>query len=290
MIGTPGRLAGLVGIAALVLLLGAGGPDPSTAMGARALLVERAVAVDEALNALERAIQPALDLARSGAARVVNGEQPPGEPLASAGAMLVELDPLGVEAASRARALEGARRAIEAPGAPIEPPAQAGELASIGAQLEGTAPAADRFASMRLRADRVLTGLAEVVEALGDGDAAGADAALAEARADHEAIAAWEVDLVTLPVWVDAAGALVDAADALVSATVAGDAEAAAEAAEDFATQREGAASADRALRIAMGEGGAAVTAAPLGRLADLLRRTAQARLAVAEILQSVSR
>jgi hypothetical protein len=39
-----------------------------------------------------------------------------------------------------------------------------------------------------------------------------------------------------------------------------------------------------------MAEGGAAVTAAPLGRLADLLRRTAQARAAVAEILHSVGR
>jgi hypothetical protein len=290
MIGTPGLLAGLVGIVALIPLLGAGGPDPSAALGARALVAERAASADRALHALERAIQPALDLARSGAARVVNGESPPGEPLAAAGAMLVEIEPLGVEAASSVRALEGARRAMEAPGAPIEPPTQAGELASIGAQLEGTAAAGDRFASMRLRAERVLAGLAAVVDALGDGDAAAADAALAQARADHEAITAWEVDLVTLPVWVEASGALIDAAEALVQATADGDAQAAAEAADEFATQREGAASADRALRIAMGEGGAAVTAAPLGRLADLLRRTADARAEVAEILQSVSR
>jgi hypothetical protein len=290
MIGTPGVLAALVGMVALVPLLGSGGPDPSAAIAARALVAERAAAAGEALLALERAIQPALDLARTGSARVVNGESPPGEPLAAAGAMLVEIDPLGAEAASRIRGLEGARRAIASPGAPIGPPAQPGELASIGAQLEGTATAADRFASMRLRADGVLTGLATVVAALGDGDAAGADAALAQARADHEAIAAWEVDLVTLPVWVEAAAALVDAAEALVVATAEGDGQAAADAADEFATQREGAASADRALRIAMGEGGAAVTAAPLGRLADLLRRTAGARAAVAEILQSVSR
>lgn len=290
MIGTPAVLAGLVGIVAFIPLLGAGGPDPSTAIAARALVAERAIAADEALLALERAIQPALDLARSGSARVVNGESPPGEPLAAAGAMLVETDPLAADAASRVRRLQGALRAMEAPGAPIEPPSQPGELASIGAQLDGTATAADRFAAMRLRADGVLAGLAAVVAALGDGDAAGADAALARARADHEAIAAWEMDLVTLPVWVEASGALVDAAGALVVAASEGDAQAAAQAAEAFATQREGAASADRALRIAMGEGGAAVTAAPLGRLADLLRRTADVRAAVAEILQSVSR
>jgi hypothetical protein len=290
MIGRAGLLAGLVGIVALVPLLGSGGPDPSAAIAARALVAERAAAADAALLALERAIQPALDLARSGAARVVNGESPPGEPLAAAGTLLAEVDDVAAEAAARVRALDGARRAMEAPGEPIEPPAQPGELASIGAQLERTATAADRFASMRLRAERVLTGLAVVVEALGDGDAAGADAALVQARADHEAIAAWEVDLVTLPVWVEASGALVDAAEALVTATAGGDARAAADAADEFARQREGAASADRALRIAMGEGGAAVAAAPLGRLADLLRRTAEARAAVAEILQAMNR
>ncbi|HSI99394.1 MAG TPA: hypothetical protein VLA59_03305 [Patescibacteria group bacterium] len=290
MIGTPGLVAGLVGIVALVPLVGAGGPDPGAALAARALVAERAVAADEALLALERAMQPALDLGRSGAARVVSGESPPGEALAAAGALLVEADALGAEAASRVRALDGARRAMDAPPAPVDPPARTGELASIGAQLEGAAPAADRFASMRLRAERLLTGLGAVVEALADGDTAAADVALAQARADHDELAAWEVDLVTLPVWVEASGALLDAAEALVAATAAGDARAAAEAADAFALQRDGAASADRALRIAMGEGGAAVTAAPLGRLADLLRRTAEARAAVAGILQSVSR
>ena len=290
MIGTPAILAAIVGIVALVPLVGSGGPDPSAALAARALVAERAAAAEEALLDLEQAIQPALDMARAGSARVVNGESPPGEMIASAGAMLVELEPLGVEAAARLRALEGAHRAV-APREPnLEPPAGAGELASIGAQLEGAAAAADRFASMRLRAERVLTGLAEVIDALADGDHAAADATLDRVRADHEAVAAWEVQLATLPVWIEASGALLQAAEALVAASARRDAEGVAAAADDFERQREGAASADRALRIAMGEGGAAVTAAPLGRLADILRRTADARVAVAEILHSVSR
>lgn len=282
--------AGVVGIVALVPVLGSGGPDPSAALGARTLVAERAAAADAALAELERAVQPALDLARVGAARVVRGEPPPGAPLAEAGATLIELDPLAVEATARMRALEGARRANGSSGSSAEPPAGPGALASIGAQLQGTAPAADRFAAMRLRAERVLTGLITVVQKLAAGRVAEAEAALEQARADHEEVAAWEVELVTLPVWVEASGALVAAADALVRATAAGDAGAAAAAANAFATQREGAATADRALRIAMAEGGAAVTAAPLGRLADVLRRTAQARAAVAEILHSVSR
>lgn len=292
MIGRPELLAGLVAIVALVPLVGPGGPDPSAALAARALVAERAAAADRALMSLERALEPALDLARTGAARVVNGEAP-GELLADAGAMLVEVEPLGIEAASRVRGLDGARGAMPAPGGlvqPIQPPVAAGELASIGAQLEGTAPAADRFAAMRLRAKRVLSGLSAVIDALGGGDRAAAEPALDQARADHEAVARWEVDLVTLPVWIDASAALLEAAAALIAATTRGDAVAAAEAAERFEEQREGAASADRALRIAMGEGGVAVTAAPLARLADVLRRTAEARSAVAEILHSVNR
>jgi hypothetical protein len=129
-----------------------------------------------------------------------------------------------------------------------------------------------------------------VVDALADGDPAAAGATLEQVRSDHQAVAAWEVELVTLPVWIEASGALIDAAEALVAASTSGDAEGVAAAADDFERQRDGAASADRALRIAMGEGGAAVAAAPLGRLADVLRRTAEARAAVAEILHSVSR
>jgi hypothetical protein len=290
MIGTLGHLTGLVGIVALVPLVGAGGPDPSTALAARALVAERAAAADGALLALDQALQPVLELARSGAARVVTGDTPPGEALAAAGAILVEVDPLGDEAASRLQALEGALHAMGGEGGSLQPPTEAGELASIGAQLEGTAGAADRFASMRLRAERVLFGLGDVVDALGAGDVEAARLALDATRADHEAIAAWEVALVTLPVWVEAAGRLFDAANALVTATADGDPDAVAEAADDFATQREGAASAYRALRIAMGEGAAAVTAAPLGRLADVLRSTAEARAEVAEILHAVSR
>jgi len=113
---------------------------------------------------------------------------------------------------------------------------------------------------------------------------------VAEARADHDALAAWEVELVTLPVWLQAAGAMVDAVEAIVAATRAGDAAAAAAAADAFAASSADAVTADRALRIAIGEGGAAVTAAPLGRLAEMLRGVAEARSEVAAILQAVGR
>ena len=52
----------------------------------------------------------------------------------------------------------------------------------------------------------------------------------------------------------------------------------------------EQAVAADRALRIAIVEGGATVTGTTLGRLADTLRGVAEARVAVASIVQTVGR
>jgi len=290
MIGTRGIVTAVAGAVALAPLLGAGGPDPSAVIAARALVVQRAMLADRALADLEASIAPALDLARVGAARVVAGGEPPGEALASAGELLEEADPVARRAGEAIRALEGARRTLVVPGPALATPAEPGELGSIGAQLAGTAAAADRFASMRLGAERTLAELEATIRALEAGDLRAANDALRAARADHAAIAAWEIDLLTLPIWVEAAAALLEATTALVHATTAGDPEAAEAAAAEVAAQAGGAATADRALRIAMSEGGAAVTAAPLGRLADLLRRLADARREVAAILQSVER
>jgi len=290
MISAPALVTATIGILALVPLLGPGGPDPSVAISARALVLERADSADAALRELEAAIAPGLDVARSGAARVVAGEDAPGEALVEAGRLLAAADPVAAHAADAVLALEGARRAARDGGTAMQPPAEGGDLASIGAQVEGTAAAADRFAEMRLRADRVLVALSTAIDALEAGDVTTASATLSRARDDQEAVAAWDVGLVTLPVWTDAAGALLTAAEALLAATAAGDASAAAAAASVLEAQAEDAASADRALRIAMAEGGASVTAAPLSRLADLLRRTAETRLAVAEILHGADR
>lgn len=280
----------LIGIVALVPLLGAGGPDPSASIAARRLVAERAEAADAALHDLELAIAPGLDSARSGAAHVASGDEPPGSELVAAAELLATADPASVRAAETVATLEGARRAIGHPGEPLEPPADPGEVASIAAQLAGTAAAADEVAAMRLRADRVLVGLADALSALGTGQLAAAKAHLSGARADHEALAAWEIELVTLPVWLGTADALLGAGESILAATVAGDADAAAAAAREVEELSGEAAAADRALRIAMGEAASAVTAAPLSRLADLLRRTAETRVTVASIMHSVGR
>jgi hypothetical protein len=174
--------------------------------------------------------------------------------------------------------------------ATIPDPVSPDELGSIAAQLGSTAPAADAFATMRRRAEGLVGLLDESLVALEEGSLAEAGERVADARADHEVIAAWEVDLVTLPVWLETTDAMIGAMEAIVAAADAGDEAAALAAAEDFAGLSEEAATADRALRIALGEGGTAIAAAPLGRLATLLRDVAEARAAVASMLQTVER
>ena len=166
----------------------------------------------------------------------------------------------------------------------------AGEVGSVAAQLESTAPAADAFAAMRRRAEGLVSRLEQALEALEEGELERARTEVAAVRADHDVLAAWAVELVTLPVWLDTTDAMIGAVEAIVEATDAGDRPAALDAAAEFAALAEDAAAADRALRIAIGEGGSLLAGTPLGRLADLLRNVASARLEVASIVQTVGR
>lgn len=288
MIGTRAGVAVLLTLI-LVPLIGEGGPDPSTERAARGLVLERAAEADAALATLERALSPGLDAARRGAALVVTGDVDPSTELLTAAAEIASAESMAVAARRAVRALEGARLALGA-GDPVRLELAAGEVESVAAQLESSAPAADAFAEMRARAEGLVGRLEEVLTALEEGALDGARTGLAAVRADHDALAAWEVELLTLPVWVDTTDAMIGAVEAIVETTAAGDSAAALDAADEFAALAEDAAPADRALRIAIGEGGSAVTAAPLARLADVLRNVASARLQVASIVQTVGR
>ncbi len=288
MIGTR-LVPAVVLVLVLVPLLGGGGPDPSVMRAAAALVLERANAADQALTGLERALAPGLDAARRGAAQVVTGEEDPGPELRAAAVEVAAADAAAVAAREAVRTLEGARLAY-GQGDPVQLEVPAGEVSTLAAQLESTAPAADAFAGMRRRAEGLVGRLEDVLVALDGGSLDEARAELAAVRADHDALAAWPVELATLPVWLDTTDAMIGVMEAIVDATAAGDEDAALDAAGEFAALAEEAAPADRALRIAIGEGGSAVTAAPLGRLADLLRAVAQTRAQVASIVQTVGR
>ncbi len=282
-VATAGALA-----IAVAMAFGAGAPRPEVDLGARRLVVERAERADDALAALEAALGPALDAARSGAARVVAGDAEPGPTLREAAELLAGAAPRAAEARRAVLALDQARRA-RSPQASVLPPATArGELTSIAAQLEATADAADAFSQMRERAAGVAASLRAALSALDAGDLAEASEHVGRAREDHEAIAAWELGVDTLPVWTETSDAMIGAMERILVATERGDAEAAEAAADDFSELGDDGERADRALRIAIGEGGSAVTAAPLGRLAAVLASIADARAAVASVLEGL--
>lgn len=287
-----GIRSALSGIAAMALAGGALAPaaaDPADGLAARRLVVERAAAAIDRLDELDRMVDAALASARRGAARVVSGAEPPGPPLIEAAAVLARAEGAAADARGAIRAADGARRAQE-PATPLPEPAfVAGEVGSIGGQLEATVAAAESFAQMRRRAEALVGGLDAALEALVDGDLAEADRLVTAARTDHDAVSAWEVELVTLPIWIATTDALIADVEALLAATRAGDAPAAEAAAEAFAARAEEAATADRALRIAMSEGGAAVTAPPLGRLATLRADIRDERLRMDALRRGVS-
>jgi hypothetical protein len=288
MIGTrivPAALVALV----LVPLVGPGGPDPAAERAARALVLERAATADAALAALEAALSPGLDAARRGAALVVTGDEEPARELETASAEVASAEELLGAARRAVQALEGARRAL-GDGTPVRLEPASGEVESVAAQLESAAPAANAFARMRMLAEGLVARLETVLAALEDGELRDARSGLAAVRSDHDALDAWEVELVTLPVWLDTTGAMIGAVEAILEATESGNAAAARAGAADFAAAAEDAGPADRALRIAIGEGGSAVTAAPLARLASLLRDVSSTRLEVASIVQTVGR
>ncbi|MGI8828323.1 MAG: hypothetical protein ACR2I5_00935 [Candidatus Limnocylindria bacterium] len=288
MIGT--RAAFAIGLATigLVLLLGSGGSDPGIAITAQRMVAERAVEADAALAALELGMAPALDAARRAGARVVAGDEEAGPLFGEAATLLSDLDSRAVrDAVAR---LDGARQAAT-PGAPrLGAPVESGELASIAAQLDGTAGAADTFVVMRRRAERLAGALDDGLGALERGDVAAAADHVAAAREDHGVVAGWDVGLPTLPLWIDTMDAMIGAMERLVTATRDDDADAASAAASHVASVGDDAATADRALRIAISEGGAAVSSAPLGRLADVLGRVREARATMALILQTAGR
>jgi len=277
-------------VTGLVVLLGAGGPDPGVAIAARDLVLDRAREAEASLAELEAALGAALDDAREGAARTASGAQAPGPSLLAAADRLEAAVPVAERTDRAVRSL-GASRVVAGPAAtPIDASVAADDLAAMVAELRATAASADGFVDLRRRAEGLGGHLEDSLAATAAGDLASADAALASARADHDLLLAWDSGLTSLPVWLDATGELLTATEALVDAVRSGDDRAAQAAAERVAGLEDDAVFADRALRIAMSEGAAFVAEGTVARLAEAERRTAATRAQVAEILQAVAR
>jgi len=285
MIRTRRASFGAVAAIAVLAAVGAGGPGPAARLAADRLVVEQARLADAALADLEAGIGVALEAARRGAARIVSGDEPPGPQWRAAADHLAASEPRAAGARAARRALDAARRARDPGVADSGEAVPPGELASIGAQLDETAVAGNAFAEMRWRAAEVTDALQRALAALDAGDLSRAEGAVEEAREAFADIEAWEVDLVTLPVWLQTADAMIGAMETIVAATAAGDAQGAARSADAFADLAEAGATADRALRIAISEGGSAVAAPALDRLAAALTAIREARAETAESL-----
>jgi hypothetical protein len=290
MIGTRAAVSAVLALGLTLASFGGRTADPAADLAGRRLVEERAGAVVAALDRLGTSLRPGIDAARHGSAQVVAGDEDPGPQLTRAADLLRDAEPAAGEVLRAASALDGALRARRPGEGAFESGLAPGEIGSIASQLEASADGADAFATMRRRAEGLIGTLEEALRALEAGDLDAAGALADEARTDHDALTAWENALLTLPVWIETTDAMIGDVEEIVRATRRGDGAAAGAAAAAFAGRADEGATADRALRIAMSEGGASVMAPVLGRLAGVLDTIARMRAEAAAIAEAAAR
>jgi hypothetical protein len=101
------------------------------------------------------------------------------------------------------------------------------------------------------------------------------------ARAENDLLRASSAISDALPVWLETTDAMISLVTRLIDATEAGDREAAAAAAAEFAALAEDAEMADRALRIAVGEAADSATRPAVQRLGVALASIRELRAAI---------
>jgi len=282
--GVDARRAYLAGMAAIVVV-GAvfsqrsADPtlaDPAASVALRGQLAEQVATARAALATLRKEIGTAVDAGRRGAALTVSGTELPGSYLDSAGARLAAAEGLLARALGAVRAVDGSL-AIAAAARAGQGPRQVtlvlgtGQLAATGAQLRAAGPAADAFVAMRRATDGALTGLSAALAALDARDPSGALAALDSADGQLAVVRAWPGQLETLPIWIDTTTALVAALRSLARASLAHDVEAIREAQRAYQAAADDGEQADRALAIAIAEGGSAISSGAMRSAADEL-------------------
>jgi hypothetical protein len=146
----------------------------------------------------------------------------------------------------------------------------AGQLLSIAGQLASTADAGATFAEMRQGAESVSGSVVDALDAAAAGRLDEADDHLATSRGAVDAVRDLEESAPALTVWIDTADAMIAAVQELVDAVRTGDVARADAAQADFDAAADGAAEADRSLRIGLGETGNAISTVPLQRLAEV--------------------
>lgn len=268
-----------------VLALRPAGPaaaDPAGEAARQATIREVAEAAAAKVEELSVALDVARDAARRGSALVVSGDRDPAPELLAAASALEGGGDAATGAQAAMRALGGVFAAVrpqdEAPVLAVSGPT----LLGIASQLRGSMEAAGAFVERRHASQATLTALGDALAALERSDLDAAEAALATARDARATVGDWEAQPPELSIWLGTTSAMLDAADRIVAAVRAGDAGAADAAGRDYRDAAAQAGLADRALALAISEGGAAVTATPLLRLAAALEDVASVRAALA--------
>lgn len=281
MIGRA-AVASAVASATLCTAVLGGARDPGPAIAGREMVLVRADAAAAALDPLDHTLGSALDAAREGAARVAQGDARPGTSLERAADLVAGAVDESRDAQRAMGHLDSARRAQHPDASPLPPPPRPDELATIAAELRTAAAGADAAADLRTGTTRLLEALDDARAALASGDVAGAREATDLASAEHASLSAVATAPETLPLWLDATGAMITVVTTLIDATEAGDLDAIAAAQADLAALAEEAGSADRALDIALADAAAASTGPALARLATSVAEVADAVAAVA--------
>ncbi len=267
-----------------ILALHPAGVGPVASAAHRADLVARGRAAHDALGALTLALDGALQEARLGAAATVSGDDPPGTHIRAAADRLEASEPAADRVAAALASLRG-ELAIDGRRDPPELRLTAADLSSISAQLRAAAAPADAFAEMRMSTHAVLTQLGAALVALGRNDLAAATASLDGADSALAVVRAWPGKLATLPLWITTAGKLLAALHDVADARATGDAVAEARSFAAYRAATDDATQADRALAIALAEGGGGISQVPMARLADALAKVQAASAAVAPLV-----
>lgn len=283
-------IAAALAVVGVAFLLGPGARDPAATIGAERLICDRAAAAVVALDQLRASVEPGLAAARAASAGVLSGDDAPSQGIEDAAALIADAEEAVAPARRAVSSLASARAAWHPASSQPSQPVAAGELTSIATQLRASAQVADAFADRRVRGTGLPAVLEQALRALDAGGFSEASEHVARARDAHAAIVAWETDLPTLPIWIATMDAMISAVEQIVEATRDGDDAMALEAAEAFGAISDDAATADRALRIALSEGGSALTAAPLERLAATIGAIEDSRTVVAAIVEEVAR
>jgi hypothetical protein len=288
------RRAPLVALAAILVLgvclgLRAADPasaDPPAAAARAARLAQVAHSADAALGRLSELLEATVDDARSGAALTVAGGDPPAPPLTAAAARLEAGTAVAAKAQSALRLLVATAASTDPAAAMPSLSVNRAALASIAEQLRGAADAATAFVERRHATEWVLRALADALAALEREDPRSALDFVAGADAPLGLLKAWPSPPITLALWLTTTAELLAAVRAVAAASLSGDTGAEREAAARYADAAKAARGADVSLALALSEGGAAVTAAPLRRLTDGLAELAAVREAIGPLAE----